>query len=170
MMLCQRCGKNPATLHLTRMVGTQRRELHLCLSCAQGAAPPDHKIQLIDIVKNMLAMEQAAPSGQPAIQSTPSGPRCLGCGFTLEDIGRTGRMGCARCYATFREQIEPVLMRVQGRAGRPLQQEGASAPAEDPVIRDLRQRMKEAVEREEYEEAARIRDEIKALEAGGKNP
>ena len=88
---------------------------------------------------------------------------CAGCGMTLSDFKARGRLGCPRCYDTFRDHLARILEKVhdershRGRfPGRP-----ASPPPQPANVADLRRRLEEAVFAEDYETAARLRDELK---------
>ena len=93
--------------------------------------------------------------------------RCSFCGKTQKDFRASGRLGCAHCYAAFAESLRDLLRRVHGNARhvgrryRPLNLEAANKAGSLAV---LRERLQRAIEREEFESAAALRDEIQALE------
>lgn len=160
MRMCDRCGKNPAVIHLTRIAHSGCSELHLCLQCVTGAVKTNQQnANVHNAISQTIARQLDGAGEMPA--------RCEGCGYTVEDIRKTGRMGCAQCYRTFERLIGPTISALRkaagampGAAGEPAQ-EGR----DEAAIRGLREQMRQAVNREEYETAARLRDQIKALEA-----
>jgi len=98
-------------------------------------------------------------------QSKASQMTCSSCGMSYEEFQRTGKLGCAQCYHAFEEELRPLLTRIHGRsqhAGRA--PGGTEKQAQiDAGIDELRIRMEKAVSAEDFEEAAKLRDEIRAL-------
>lgn len=163
MMLCDRCSKNPAVIHLTRITQSGRSELHLCMQCATGVAKMTQQKEQAKYAIDQTLAKACGENGENL--------KCLGCGYTVADIRKTGRMGCSLCYETFADLIEPVIGALRRTSNAlPGAKKQASEPspakptANEAAIRDLRERMKQAVSREEYETAALLRDQIKALE------
>lgn len=164
-MLCQNCGKKEATTHIKRIVGGEATELHLCTTCAEHLGYADVFYGIGFNISGFLRSffpEFAALGPHEAVEEEE---RCPGCGCTFEEIVRTGMMGCADCYDTFYEKLKPSLLRIHGRASHV----GKTSGSYDAVsglkdrIRELEAEMKEAVERQEFERAAEIRDELKSL-------
>jgi protein arginine kinase activator len=90
--------------------------------------------------------------------------------MSYEDFQRTGKLGCDQCFDTFRDQLEPVLKRVHGNVehnGKIPSSVSASIKASREIIK-LKEQLNKAIQGEDYEKAAVIRDRIKALEVGGK--
>ncbi len=169
-MLCERCGSQPATVHLTSIVNGERTDLHLCGECAgeQGLAGPAGAIPFHHLLGQLLQGELAGKQARPRL-------RCQGCGLTFERFTRTGFLGCARCYEAFESQLEPILRRLHGQthhAGKVARGKGGQRLLREQ-IGQLRQRLQEAVAAEEYERAAELRDQLQELvrqlggEAGG---
>ena len=109
----------------------------------------------------------------PSLTSA-SAPRCPKCGTAFSDIVREGKVGCAECYRTFYDKLLPSIQRIHGKikhSGKTSQ----SVPAEVKIetkeekVEKLKAEMNDAVTKQEFEKAAKIRDEIKALEEGGEN-
>jgi protein arginine kinase activator len=112
-------------------------------------------------------------SSAPAETSpTPTGPRCPNCGFTQADFKKGGRFGCAECYRTFRDGLESMLktmhkgIRHTGKVPRHLQR---AADVSDQ-LKQLQKRLEKAVESEDFEQAALLRDEIRQLRAQEQQP
>lgn len=166
-MLCQNCGKNPATTHYKENINGQMREMHLCPECAA---------KLTGGVPTMNSMFHDAFFGGNHFFSTPftslwngaqaigGGRRCPTCGMTESELRRSGRAGCGDCYSNFSDILLPYIKKLHGAAAHIGSTPSASrAPAENPVV-GLREKLNEAVQAENYEEAARLRDEIRRLE------
>ena len=152
-MLCEHCHVNEATFHRVQVINGARSEAHLCSQCLasqQGA------INIGSMIAALFSpVEQISPAGQLA---------CKRCGTTPARFQQTGRLGCGQCYTDLSAMIEPMLKRVQGRSrhiGRV--PEGAKTEPADPV-QELRRQIQDAVEKEDYETAAQLRDEIKKYE------
>ncbi|MCR4439808.1 MAG: UvrB/UvrC motif-containing protein [bacterium] len=163
MIVCDLCGVNPATLKLTQVINDEHTELHLCKQCAEekglaipfGALPSTFGAMIVGFLGTQL----------PTSTRTVGSLKCQGCGITKEDFERTALLGCAQCYETFREDLKFILRRIHGSN----KHIGMRPPAlrdavEHPDIERLRQQLAEAVAREEFEEAARLRDLITDLE------
>ncbi len=183
-MLCQNCHKNSATVHVTEIVPVvavesegnpapsaaptpsqpgpaQVYEQHLCELCAQSMKLPEHpaaKKSVADIWK--LLQLSALQNRRQRRQGTLA---CKGCEMTLEDFRRKGRMGCPRCYETFGEQVGELLERVHGASRHVGRLPGVSPEAVERQQRlaELKLRLEVAVREEDYEGAAKLRDEIR---------
>lgn len=171
-MQCQRCGERPAVIHLTTVVGNTHTEQHLCEACA-AAQGIQTEVGLDKFpVGSLLATLGKGASGQ--LPAAAEGDRCPGCGATLQDFRDTGRLGCARCYEAFAASLRTLLRRVHGASrhiGEPYAPPaGADAPADTAgptsadELRALREQLQRAVGAENFELAARLRDEIRGRE------
>lgn len=160
-MTCNVCGTNEATIHLTEIVNEQMIEIHLCESCAQekGTEFKAH-FNVGDLLSGLtdLAAEMTS-AGKTVI-------KCSNCGLTYEEFGKTGRLGCAECYESFAKLLMPLIKRVQhatqhvGR--RPSRLAAPMRLTHD--LKELQNRLQKSIEHEAFEEAARLRDQIKQLE------
>jgi protein arginine kinase activator len=100
---------------------------------------------------------------KPAMMQT----KCEVCGLTFDDFRQKGEFGCSDCYVTFREELKPILRRIQGdviHKGKVPKRAGGTLSIKREIEK-LRDNLKELVAKEEYEKAAKVRDEIKKLEA-----
>ncbi len=152
---CKNCDKQ-ITVHVTKVIAGKVLKVGLCASCPHAETLSNPGFDLIE-----------DPSGV-ALRSLPSnaGPACPSCGLKPADFKDSGRLGCSRCYETFAEKLEPMLAKLhRGRShtGKRPRRRERSVSAEE--LADLKRRLQELVSREEYELAATLRDEIKALEA-----
>lgn len=158
--LCQSCQKNPATIHLTEIVKGKKREAHYCEECAQKegidtSTPQSLLSSLADPAKQVGGEEREVT--------------CPRCGLKYSEFRRRGRLGCGDCYRAFREGLTPLLERIHGNVqhvGRIPQQAGEHLKAERELI-ELKRELTRAVQREEYERAAELRDRIRQIEELG---
>jgi len=168
-MVCDVCGKNPATVHLTEIVDDQMTELHLCEPCArQKSEQMESQFGLSDLLAGLADFEKKAPDKEEVSL------KCKSCGLTYADFKKVGRLGCSECYASFRKYLAPLLKRIHGSSQHvgksPSQIKPATAagvkPAkkEDMSLPALKEKMQKAIATENFEEAARLRDQIKVFE------
>lgn len=161
-MLCDQCKKREAVVHITKIENGRRTELHLCAECArkQGSLPDYSNFNIID---NDFFRKMAYPdySGQAEEE-----PRCSSCGMTYSEFNRLGKFGCPNCYEAFREEITPLVRRIHGHTKHvgKVPNRGTGVFRTANQIKRLRQHLKKLVQDERYEEAARVRDEIRMLE------
>jgi len=160
-MLCDICGKEDATVHITEIVNGQMAELHLCEECARkkNLAMEQH-FSLSDLLGGLADISTVLD------KTEMSGKRCSNCGMTYEDFRKTGRLGCSECYVTFQDSLASLLNRIHGSShhlGRfPLGK--AEKVRAKMTIQGLRARLATAIQLEEYERAAKLRDQIRILE------
>jgi protein arginine kinase activator len=155
-MKCQKCH-NQATLHITEIISDdQFEELHLCEQCAN---------------KYLYEPQKAAGKSAPAEQaqgeeSLFNQHECPQCGIKFVEFRNTGRLGCPNDYEEFREELLPLLENIHGEtrhSGKTPQRLPQSKQTQSELLQ-LRGRLKQAVTKEDYEEAARIRDRIRQIE------
>lgn len=163
-MLCQNCGKNEATTHIKRIINGDKTEMHLCINCAEHLGYGDF---FSDFGFNMGNMFANFLSDFPlALAPATKTQRCEKCGNSYEDIVRSGMLGCADCYQTFYDRLIPSLQRIHGKAkhvGKTGQIMGETE-IETNNIELLKKELEKAVEEQNYEQAAVLRDKIKEAE------
>ncbi|MDD5561789.1 MAG: UvrB/UvrC motif-containing protein [Candidatus Omnitrophica bacterium] len=168
-MLCDICKKNPATVHLTEIIDEQMNELHLCEDCARHkSAAMEQQFGLSELLAGMADFEK------PDKVEENVAAKCPNCGLTYADFKKVGRLGCGECYNIFRKYLAPLLKRIHGSS-----QHVGKAPLEGRVIskpgkkktdsEELKQQLQKAIQREDFEEAARLRDQIKKISSGQDN-
>lgn len=160
-MLCERCQDRPAEVHLTTIQNDEMATVHLCGPCAeeQGIGTSAAPAPLADFLAHI---------GQSAEDSAPAGEPCPYCGTESKDFRRSGRLGCPECYAHFEGQLRGLLRRVHGstqHVGKLYLSEAIDADDRFARLRSLRLRLDRAVELEDFEAAADLRDQIHMLEA-----
>lgn len=181
-MLCDNCNKNEATIHYTEVINGVKSEHHLCSECMQELDNGrEGEFPFSRLIRGILSSHFAG-NGQglnPASQI-----KCSKCGMTYDEFTRIGKFGCAECYGVFGPLIMDNIKKIQGSSthtGKKYrnQQENEqeteillSTPAgrqpvkknsEEDRILQLDGQLKAALKVEDYDEAARLRDEIKLL-------
>lgn len=156
-MLCEECKINEASVLITMLVQDEKRTKYLCQDCVDKLKVNFQQGDIESFLSNIMAL---LPKTTPAETL-----QCSSCHMTYEDFQKTGKLGCAQCYTDFQQQLQPLLRRIHGRtqhAGRvPLQyQEETKKDKETDV---LRAQMEKAIEEENFEQAAVIRDQLKEL-------
>ena len=164
-MLCDICGKIEATVHLTEIVNEEVTKLHLCEACARekGAEMEEH-FGLSDL---LAGLSDIGAQLEPEVVETI---KCPACGFTYQNFRKVGRLGCGACYEAFKKQLAPLLRRIHGadrHVGKvPLTVGKTVKDTRD--LQELKVRMEKAIQAEEFEEAARLRDKIRESEKKNK--
>lgn len=173
-MLCDICGKNPASVHLTEIIDEQMTELHLCEECAhKKSTQMEQQFGLSDLLAGLADFEKPKED-----KDTTALVKCSNCGMTYKDFKKIGRLGCGECYITFKALLGPLLKRIHGsnaHCGKtPLKQpvKVSAARKKQPLaqssaqvtLQDIKNKLQKAVEMEEYEEAAKLRDQIREME------
>lgn len=166
-MICQACGKNTATTHIKTTVNGKLTEYYLCPECAKehGYAHLFENWGFGSLMSGL--MGAAAPQRQVK--------RCPSCGSSFEEISRSGRIGCAACYKTFHDELLPIVQRIHGTAQHKGKVPGGSAlrvadshkqlvAVETTAIDEKKRLLQKAIEAQDFEQAAVLRDEIKELE------
>lgn len=175
-MLCDRCQKRDAKILYTEIINGVKKEQHLCEECAtdytsfQMEKPlMNSELTLGDLLSTLLESYTAEDKKQPG-EVLPA-VTCTYCGTTYEEFVQKGRFGCAHCYRSFNEQLGKTLKSIQGAevhtGKRPKGFETTTTSGR--ILMDITEaeklslRLQEAIEKEEFEEAARLRDLIKQM-------
>jgi protein arginine kinase activator len=158
-MICQQCNAKSATVHFMKIVNGEKTESHLCEACAKqhgepfaGFIPPSFSVH--DLLSGMIGQ---APQ--------PAETRCENCGLTYVQFSKQGRFGCSQCYSQFAGKLDSVFKRVHGhtshvgkvpkRAGGPIQIRRERE--------DLQRQLQQHISKQEFEQAAAVRDRLKEL-------
>lgn len=173
-MKCEKCGKNQATTYYKETINGQTREMHLCSECAKAMNITSPFTQAFATMNRGFRSFWDTPfpslfggsdffdrAFPPMLSNWMEQPfetlrqperHCPTCGTALSDIRRTGQVGCPDCYHAFDDVLTPPI-RKQETAPQPTSNES--------VAQILQQKLQKAIELEDYEEAARLRDEIR---------
>jgi len=159
MMVCDICKSNDATVHLTQIVGGKMKKVNLCEGCSKEKGVQD------PTGFSMADMLLGLGTGDEMESVSESGTICPGCGFTLADFKKLGRLGCSQCYKTFAEGLESVI-KMMHKAEMHVGKKPARAIHNLEVterLEALRTELEKAVGKENFENAAALRDEIEAI-------
>jgi protein arginine kinase activator len=166
-MLCEECRERNAEVHLTSIEAEEMSSVHLCLSCAAArgladgiAGGGEDKPPLVDFLAQIGAAGPQTPA--PA----PHEP-CPFCNTSVADFRKSGRVGCSQCYVHFEGQLRGLLRRIHGssqHAGKLYIGEASDVSDRLGQISSMRRRMKRAIETEDFETAAELRDLIHEME------
>ncbi len=163
-IMCKICGKRPAKIHYTEIVDHNVETMDLCLECAdEKGIDVTHagSYGLGDLVAGVF--DSAVDTQSEKIGTV----RCPSCGFDYLDFKKIGRFGCSECYRAFEAHLLVVLRQIHGSTrhkGKTPKQLGPKAIIRRELM-ELRERLSQAIEKEDYEQAADIRDRIKELES-----
>lgn len=171
-MLCQNCSKREATTHIKRVVNGEATESHLCEECARKLGFDDFFDDFSLSIPNIFSSFFKDSAFALASAKTE---KCDTCSSTFDDIIRTGMVGCADCYEKFYDRLLPSIQCIHGKAkhvGRvpyievPDEKKAKEEKKElstEEKIEKLQTEMKKAIDSQNFEQAAVIRDEIKEL-------
>lgn len=163
-MLCEKCKTNQATVHVERNVNNIKTEYNLCFPCALAI---NMEMSFDEIIKEFLGSVIELENGKsPEGEEEKPNLTCPGCGMSYQEFREAGKLGCSQCYNAFRQQIDAILKNIHG-SGEHLGKVPRSASQTVLNKRELgtlRTKLREAIENEEYEAAAELRDKIRGLE------
>lgn len=178
-MKCENCGKNEANVKYTQIINGEKKQMFLCEDCSQKLGINDLHFNMpinftnfltdfFDDMKDITLMPEIA--GSKSI-------KCNKCGLTWDEFLNTGKFGCSNCYDDFEFKIDPILRSLQGatrhvgRLGDVVKGNNVKQNLDDKMevkqeskLDKLKTELKKAVKEERYEDAAKIRDEIKKEE------
>ncbi len=165
-MMCEHCGKRPATTHITKTVGGKTSKWNLCAQCAAEhgftGAFGGFGFDLNDFWGSLFS--------EPAKIAPTDTVRCEDCGRSFREIAELGRPGCPTCYRTFYDRLLPSIQRIHGKTqhtgkvAAPIATETVSRESE---LQQLREQLANHIKNQEYEQCAALRDRIRALEEEG---
>ena len=164
-MLCSQCHERTAVVNLHQIADGEVVLLHLCERCAaEKGVDSSSSLTKTPVGTFLASMGKGLdlPTGGATAEVTAS---CSACGATLDDFRETGRVGCAQCYRTFEVALRELLRRLHGSSRhfgeryRPTESEAGA-----PTARELREQLRVAVEAEDFELAAELRDRLRVVE------
>lgn len=169
-MICEICKKNEANVYITKVINGMKQELRICDKCArekEGFGIEENiSFSTPFSFQNILSglMDYV---NKPSEVTRVSELVCKNCGTTYNDFKKTGLLGCSECYQNFSNTLNPVIKRVQGNVehvGKIPKKLGKDI-MERKRLTKLKEELQKAIASEEYEKAARIRDEIREIQS-----
>ncbi|MQA88805.1 MAG: excinuclease ABC subunit B [Gemmatimonas sp.] len=159
-MRCDSCGKSDAVIQLTQVENNEMRVLHLCASCAADRGVETETQQVNEPLADFLAqIGKGAGEG-------PAKGRCPACGLTASQLRQTGRLGCGVCYTHYDDHLRSLLRRLHGgskHVGKMILPADPEDSDRTARILSLRRSLQKAVDAEDFEHAASLRDELRRL-------
>jgi len=164
MKTCDQCGERPARIRLKQIKDGQVIEQHLCDRCAEA-----HGVQTESKADQfpLAAFLSTLGGVTDALPSRPQEQGACVCGATLEDFRESGRLGCPTCYDTFEASLRTLLRRIHGASrhiGQPYAVPGATSAPPAARLLELRDELRRAIDAENFERAAQLRDHIRGIE------
>ncbi len=186
-MICQSCNQNVATVHLTEIMNKEKKEVHLCEECAKDKGISYKANFSVQELISHLSTSQAATAGAAkasaggdtegeesgasgSSQTVGAQTACPSCGLTFGEFRSTGRLGCPEDYVHFKRGLVPLLEKIHGATHHIGKVPSSTATSSVSVaerqreLTKIRQELNVAIEKEEYERAAELRDQIRRLE------
>jgi protein arginine kinase activator len=166
-MLCQKCKKNEANFYYKKTVNGNVKEIALCNECVteMGITNNMFDIPMFNMMNEFNPFKSFNNEGS---LSTPK--VCTLCGSSFNDIIKSGKAGCAKCYDVFRGEFDRIITNIHGKVTH-----NGRAPKEFKIKNDkmkkltgLKNKLSEVIAAQEFEQAAKIRDEINMLEGEDK--
>ncbi len=169
-MLCDNCHNKEANVHLVQIVNGQKKESHLCEACSKEKGEElfnsvmDFGLEQFDfsnIISGLISLMGHNVDEDVALEN-----ECSNCGMKYSEFKKTALLGCDRCYENFNELLQPVIRRVQGKVehtGKIPNGERAEYVNKRKIIK-LKEELQQSIALEEFERAAKLRDEIKKIQ------
>lgn len=168
--MCCVCNEREATVHLTQIAGDKMQKVDLCEECAREKGVNDPAaFSLADLLLGLGASQEVEKATGRKESACPA------CGFTHADFKKTGRFGCPACYEHFSDGLSALLksmhkgVRHVGKVPKRFKQLKKALDATDR-LKAMQRKLAKAVEEENFELAAELRDEIRSLSVEQKDP
>jgi len=165
-MQCDECKENEAVINFTQIVNNEMTTYHLCDKCAEKKGLGEEE-KIKDSPLSSFMSEMSTETTDSVEVGAGDDPECGTCKSKLSDFKKSGRLGCPDCYNAFEDELSSLLRKIHGshiHVGRTPKSNTLESTPVEVKVRELKKRLEESVNREEYEMAARLRDEIKVLE------
>jgi len=177
IMICDVCTKKKATVHLTEIIDGEMTEMHICEDCAkERSVQMEQQFGLADLLAGL------SDFGKQIKSEEKTKLQCPNCALDYDDFRKFGRLGCSECYTTFRGHLSALLKKIHGSAHHLGKRPAGTAPKTvgDPAeeakgknspetLQELKDKLHQLILAEDFEQAAILRDKIKALEQEGKD-
>ncbi len=184
-MLCDNCGRRQANVRYSENINGKKKELNLCEECSKKLGITNMEFSMPIDFSSFFGefMEDFAESPFMPLLNEVKTLKCDQCGYTFDDIVNTGKLGCGNCYEVFESRLDPIIKRIQGanrhvgRTGKIIDQKidqkinkktnsnkEETSNKKEKELEKLQEDLKQAIKEERYEDAAKLRDEIKRKE------
>ncbi|SHK82633.1 UvrB/UvrC motif-containing protein [Alicyclobacillus tolerans] len=170
-MLCQKCHERQANVHVNQIINGKLSALHLCEQCAKESGDfltqftgGQNPFDFHQLLSGLLNMESPTGVSSPSVSTQV---QCQNCGMTYAQFSKVGRFGCPECYDNFEQRLEPLLRRIQSNTmhtGKVPNKSGERVKMRK-TLETLRRELQQAIAAEQFEQAAQLRDKIRALES-----
>lgn len=173
-MLCNKCKKNEAKVYYTEIIGGVKKEQHLCEDCAMeftsfqtSNSPGNQELTLGSLLSTILGNYYTTDNS--SIKPSPKEISCKECGLTYSEFMKVGRFGCSKCYDSFQSALDKSIASVQGSSSHVGKKPKGYVTKTQKLVEELSEldrlsiKLQDAIEKEEYEEAAKIRDRIRTI-------
>jgi protein arginine kinase activator len=166
---CEICGTREAVIHIQQITGNDEIELHLCEKCAASKGITTSEDRLDFSITNLLTGLVDVKSVSKASETKKNCPQC---GLTLSKFKKKGKLGCNECYSVFSREIGRIVEKMFGGSRHKGKYPKRLVAYKTYLIdlEELKKKLSAAVKKEDYEEAARLRDRIKELESFSEEP
>lgn len=165
-MECEICHQRPASLHVTNYVEGNKEQLHICHQCAvdEGYVEAEQAYQIHDLLSGLFNVSHSVK--QQRQERNKEAVACPTCRMTYQDFVKTGKFGCSDCYQAFDAQLDPLLRRVHSgntvHVGKVPHRQHEHLKQKQ-LIQAYRAQLNQLIEEERFEEAATLRDKIRAI-------
>ncbi|MHB8061395.1 MAG: UvrB/UvrC motif-containing protein [Ruminiclostridium sp.] len=161
-MLCQNCQQRAANVHFTQIRNNAKVDIYLCEQCAKGISQTEFvaPFGFNDLINGLF--------GTQLKQEVPVTLKCNNCDMEYEEFLKSSRVGCTECYKAFEPKLDPIIKRLHGNAqhhGKVPRRVSSNINVPNEIEK-LKQMLNESIQKEEYEESAKLRDRIRSLEVG----
>ena len=169
-MICEHCKQRHANVTVTQVQNGQKIERHYCEVCAQQFHPfqfeaSEEPASLQQFISNWINFFPAAAKKESTVAAEREKLTCPTCNFSYRQFLKQGKFGCGDCYKTFNAQLPLLLEKIQaGTKHVGFVEEAPSKEKIEQKIAKLREQMQQAIQEEKFEDAAKLRDEIRMLE------
>lgn len=164
-MLCQICQKRVANTHFTQTINNKKVEMYLCEQCSKekGKLNFGFPLGINDFFSGFMNLGQTDSLNKTQMEKAA----CKKCGTSFEEFKKSGKLGCRSCYDTFSDKLAPLIKRIHGNAAHngKVPHKLSETIRTSREIEKLKIELNKAIQREEYEKAAQLRDRIKSIEA-----
>lgn len=169
-MKCEKCNSKDAVINIIKVTKGEKEAVWLCEQCAKDLiqlSPSKEEVgegYFEGVLNSFLQALNSSKTNSDKLDSL----KCNGCGLKYNELKTTGKLGCEECLKTFEGQLRPIIKRIQGdleHIGRIPKRSGIEI-VKNKTIKKLKDELQIAIIEEKYEEAAILRDKIKAFEKG----